>query len=78
MHDHVQITLECLLGLLRFAHEIPSAEYILVDDGSLEVRPILFLCGYFPPYSISSLYPFFVVARAFTARNTQCAPFESR
>lgn len=38
MHDHVSITLECLLNLLRFADEIPSAEYVLVDDGSLEVR----------------------------------------
>ena len=37
MHDHVSITLECLLNLLRFADEIPSAEYVLVDDGSLEV-----------------------------------------
>jgi hypothetical protein len=27
---------ECLLNLLRFADEIPSAEYVLVDDGSLE------------------------------------------
>jgi len=37
MHDHVSITLECLLNLLRYADEIPSAEYVLVDDGSLEV-----------------------------------------
>lgn len=37
MHDHVSITIECILGLLRYAHEIPSAEYILVDDGSVEV-----------------------------------------
>jgi len=37
MHDHVSITLECLLSLLRFADEVPSSvEYVLVDDGSLE------------------------------------------
>jgi hypothetical protein len=41
MHDHVSITLECLLNLLRFADEIPSAEYVLVDDGSLEVRSFI-------------------------------------
>ena len=36
MHNHVDVTLECLLALLRQANELPSVEYVLVDDGSLE------------------------------------------
>ena len=36
MHNHVSVTLTCLLALLRHADEVESVEYVIVDDGSLE------------------------------------------
>lgn len=36
MHNNAEITAQCLLELFRTAHEVESAEYILVDDGSTE------------------------------------------
>lgn len=36
MHNHIRMTIECFIALFRYACELPSAEYILVDDGSLE------------------------------------------
>lgn len=36
MHNSVGVTAQCLLELFRTAHEVPSAEYIIVDDGTSE------------------------------------------
>ena len=36
MHNHPQITAQCLLELFRTSHEAPSAEYVIIDDGSTE------------------------------------------
>jgi GT2 family glycosyltransferase len=36
MHNFVKGTAQGMLELFRTAHEVPSAEFILVDDGSSE------------------------------------------
>lgn len=42
MHNHPTITAQCLLELFRTAREVPSAEYVIIDDGSTEdTSPLL-------------------------------------
>lgn len=36
MHNHPLVSAQSLLELFRTSHEVPSAEYIVVDDGSTE------------------------------------------
>lgn len=36
MHNSAAVTAQCLLELFRTAHEVESAEFIVVDDGSTE------------------------------------------
>jgi hypothetical protein len=36
MHNHVNVTMQSLLELYRTAAEVPSAEFVLVDDGSTD------------------------------------------
>ena len=34
MHNGPLVTAQCLLELFRTSHEVPSAEYVVIDDGS--------------------------------------------
>lgn len=45
-HNNALATAQCLLELFRTAHEVPSAEYIVVDDGSTEDMAVLAEVGY--------------------------------
>jgi hypothetical protein len=41
MHNHPLITAQCLLELFRTSQEVPSAEYVIIDDGSTEDTTVL-------------------------------------
>jgi hypothetical protein len=45
MHNHAYVTAQCLLELFRTSHEVPSAEYVVIDDGSTEdTAPLAQVC----------------------------------
>jgi len=45
LHNNASLTTKCLLELFRTSREVPSAEYVIVDDGSTEDITILLQVG---------------------------------